>query len=321
MALARAGPSTMGYMAEPVTKAKTLVTDDGVPIDTVHLAKDSDLAIVLAHGFTLSWQRPPVWRIASRLNQLAGVVALDFRGHGRSGGLTTMGDKEIMDLDVAVRYARELGYQRVAAVGFSMGASIALRYAGLVGGGLDAVVSVSSPGWWYYRGTERMRRVHFAVEHRIGRLITRKAYDTRITPEAWDPVPVPPDQAAARIPGIPLLVVHGDEDPYFPVEHAQQIFRAAHEPKELWLLPGYGHAESACRPALTDRIGRWTATAAHAPAAQALAQALAPSPEPALSEMGTDGTEDTAVEAAGATGLPGAGREGYQPEGSGMPSL
>jgi pimeloyl-ACP methyl ester carboxylesterase len=339
VALARAGPPTMGYMAEPVTKAKTLVTDDGVPIDTVHLAKDSDLAIVLAHGFTLSWQRPPVWRIAGRLNQLAGVVALDFRGHGRSGGLTTMGDKEIMDLDVAVRYARELGYQRVAAVGFSMGASIALRYAGLVGGGLDAVVSVSSPGWWYFRGTERMRRVHFAVEHRLGRAVARRLLKTRITPEAWDPVPVPPDQAAALIPGIPLLVVHGDQDPYFPVEHAQQIFRSAHDPKELWLLPGYGHAESACPPELAGRIGAWVAESAHAPVAEALARAAgAGVAEPPAAPIGTQPPEsaiekaETAVEAAGATGRPGpghpdahpngdAGSAGYQPEGSGMPSL
>jgi pimeloyl-ACP methyl ester carboxylesterase len=303
----------MGYVAEPVTKATTLVTDDGVPIDTVHLAQDSDLAIVLAHGFTLSWQRPAVWQIATRLNRMAGVLAFDFRGHGRSGGLSTMGDKEISDLDVVVGYARELGYQRVAAVGFSMGASIVLRYAGLVGGGLDAVVSVSSPGWWYYRGTERMRRVHFAVEHRVGRLITRKAYDTRIMPEPWDPVPVPPDQAAARIQGIPLLVVHGDQDPYFPVEHAQQIFQAAQEPKELWLLPGYGHAETACRPELTDRIGRWAAAAAGAGTAQVLARADEAEAEAEAASTSVTGpppaqeTESkahTAVEAAGATGLP-----------------
>ena len=151
----------MGYMANTVTTAKTLVTDDGVPIDAVHLPQESDLAIVLAHGFTLSWQRPAVWRISTRFNRIAGVVSFDFRGHGRSGGLSTMGDREIRDLDVAVSYARELGYERVAAVGFSMGASIVIRYAGLIGG-LEAAVSVSGPGHWYYRGTERMRRVHFA---------------------------------------------------------------------------------------------------------------------------------------------------------------
>ena len=60
--------------------AATLVTDDGVPIDAVHLpasdrsdpealppperpAGRRDLAIVVAHGFTQSWQRPMLWTI------------------------------------------------------------------------------------------------------------------------------------------------------------------------------------------------------------------------------------------------------------------
>src|ERR1700757_2432056 len=166
-------------MAKPVVAATTLVTEDGVPIDAIHLPGRGDLAIVVAHGFTLSWQRPNVWRIANRFNRLAGVFSFDFRGHGRSGGLSTLGDREINDLDVVVRWARELGYQRVAAVGFSMGASIVLRYAGLVGG-LDAAVSVSGPAHWYFRGTERMRRVHWAVERRIGRMVTKKLLETRV---------------------------------------------------------------------------------------------------------------------------------------------
>jgi pimeloyl-ACP methyl ester carboxylesterase len=151
-------------MTKPVVMASTLVTNDRVPIEAIHMPGNSDLAIVVAHGFTLSWQRPNVWRIANRFNRMAGVLTFDFRGHGRSGGLSTLGDREINDLDVVVRWARELGYQRVAAVGFSMGASIVLRYAGLVGG-LDAVVSVSGPGRWYYRGTRSMRWVHRPVRH------------------------------------------------------------------------------------------------------------------------------------------------------------
>src|SRR5713226_8676587 len=231
-------------MTKPVVTATTLVTEDGVPIDAIHLPGTGDLAIVVAHGFTLSWQRPNVWRIANRFNQMAGVLTFDFRGHGRSGGLSTLGDREIKDLDVVVAYARELGYQRVAAVGFSMGASIVLRQAGLVGG-LDAVVSVSGPGRWYYRGTESMRRVHWAVERRLGRLVARKLLNTRISSGRWDPVPVPPADAAAKIAPVPLLIVHGDKDGFFPVEHARQLYEAANEPKELWVVPGFGHAESA----------------------------------------------------------------------------
>ncbi len=240
----------------PVLKAHTLVTQDGVPIDAIHLPGRKELAIVLAHGFTLSWQRPAVWRIANRLNRTGGVVTFDFRGHGRSGGLSTMGDREIKDLDVAVAYARELGYQRVAAMGFSMGASIVVRYAGLVGG-LDAAVSVSGPGWWYYRGTKPMRRVHWAVERKTGRLVTRTWLKTRVSSIPWDPVPVPPAEAASQISPTPFLVVHGDRDLYFPVEHAERLFGSAREPKELWVVPGFGHAESAINAALTDRIAGW----------------------------------------------------------------
>ena len=256
-------------MTEPVTRACTLVTDDGVPIDAVHLPAGSEpdgreLGIVMAHGFSQNWQVPMVWRVASRLRRSAGVVTFDFRGHGRSGGSSTVGNKEILDLEVAVRYARELGYQHIVTVGFSMGASIVLRHAGLTGG-VDAVVSVSGPGRWYYRGTTPMRRVHWVVEHRAGRLVSRKFLNTRISNDRWDPVPVPPADAAAKIAPTPLLIVHGDEDRYFPVEHAHQLFEAAHDPKDLWVIPGFGHAERDAPPALLDRIAAWARAAATVP--------------------------------------------------------
>jgi len=267
-------------MTKQVTKARTIVTDDGVPIDVAHLPGDGGLAIVLAHGFTLNWQRPTVWRVATRLNRVGGVVTFDFRGHGRSGGVSTLGDREIKDVDVAVAYARELGYERVATVGFSMGASIVLRHAGLIGG-VDAVVSVSGPGWWYYRGTKSMRRVHRAVQHRAGRLVTRTFLNTRISDGRWDPVPMPPAEASALIAPTPLLIVHGDQDGYFPVEHAHQLYEAARDPKELWIVPGFGHAEAGAGPPLLDRIGEWVRTATD-PAADQRVSADPGSPDRSL---------------------------------------
>jgi pimeloyl-ACP methyl ester carboxylesterase len=137
-----------------------------------------------------------------------------------------------------------------------MGGSVVLRHAGLRGG-VDAVVSVSGPGRWFYRGTVPMRRVHFAVESRIGRLFARHFLQTRIASRGWDPEPLPPADAAARISPIPLLIVHGDKDVYFPPEHGHQLYASAREPKELWLLPGFGHAERAMDDKLVDRISAW----------------------------------------------------------------
>jgi pimeloyl-ACP methyl ester carboxylesterase len=290
-------------MTKSVVKATTLVTEDGVPVDAVYLPGPKDLAIIVAHGFTLSWQHPRVWRIANRFNLTAGVIAFDFRGHGRSGGLSTLGDLEVNDLDVVVAYARELGYRRVAAVGFSMGASVVLRHAGLIGG-LDAVVSVSGPGRWYYRGTERMRRVHYAVEHRLGRFVTRHWLNTRINPEGWKLVPVPPAEAAAQIAPVPLLIVHGDQDPYFPPEHARQLYLAAREPKELWLIPGMGHAETATDNDLIDRIARWlnqapTATPVATPAAATPANATPANATPAHATPAAESLDGSGSAAAG----------------------
>ncbi len=247
-------------MSEPVTKTQTLVTDDGVPIEAVHLAGDRSLGFAVAHGFTLHWRWPHVWRVATRLSGHGGVVAFDFRGHGRSGGHSTLGDLEIKDLDVVVRYLRELGYEQVVTVGFSMGASIVLRHAGLVGG-VDAVISVSGPGRWYYKGTPAMRRVHWAVEHKVGRLVSKLVLNTRIQQGRWDPIPLPPADAAALISPTPLLVVHGDRDVYFPSDHAEQLFAAAREPRELWIEQGLGHAESAVSGELLDRMAKWAVAA------------------------------------------------------------
>jgi pimeloyl-ACP methyl ester carboxylesterase len=252
----------------PVVMTVTLVTQDGVPIDAVHLppegrpesaelASGPNLALVIAHGFTMTWQRPMIWKLMRLFNGHAGVVTFDFRGHGRSGGMSTLGDKEIDDVDVAVRYARELGYQRVATIGFSMGGSVVLRHAALHGG-VDAVISVSGPGRWFYRGTVAMRRVHLAAEKRLGRTFTKYVLNTRISPDGWPtPDPMPPAEAAARISPTPVLIVHGDQDIYFPADHGQQLYDAAKEPKELWLIPGFGHAERHTDGALVDRIAAW----------------------------------------------------------------
>jgi pimeloyl-ACP methyl ester carboxylesterase len=107
-----------------------------------------------------------------------------------------------------------------------------------------------------------MRRVHWVIEKRLGRLTGRMLRRTRIAATGWNPVPEPPDAAAPRIAPTPLLVVHGDADLLFPVEHAHALYAAAGEPKQLWIEPGFGHAENAATPELMTRIGDWLAATA-----------------------------------------------------------
>src|SRR4051812_12593133 len=244
---------------DPLSPARvTLRTSDGERLAAVHLDgpdADKSLGVVVAHGFTGSLAKPGLQAVVRALAGHAGVVAFDFRGHGGSTGLSTLGDREILDLDAAVAYARDLGYRRVVTCGWSMGGSVVLRHAALVGG-VDAVVSVSAVSRWFYKDTKPMRRLHWAVETRLGRAVARRLTGTRISGHGWDELPESPTEVAGRISPIPLLVVHGDRDHYFPLEHPQAIYDAAREPKELWLLEGFGHAESAATPEILDRIGR-----------------------------------------------------------------
>lgn len=213
-----------------------LTAEDRVPIDAAHLpgSTPGGLAIVVAHGFTGALERPAVRRAAETFAGAAGVggvVTFSFRGHGRSGGRSTVGDREVLDLDAAVRWARRLGHPAVASVGFSMGGSVVLRHAGRKPAHeeahVDAVVSVSAPARWYYRGTAPMRRVHWAITQPVGRMVSRGLLHTRIHDKDWDPVPVPPVEAVRSIAPTPLLVVHGDRDGYFPLDHPLSLADAA----------------------------------------------------------------------------------------------
>ncbi|MFJ5834795.1 alpha/beta hydrolase [Streptomyces sp. NPDC093089] len=244
-----------------------LRTDDGVRIEAVYEPSGASVtdsavtgtAVVVAHGFTGSADRPAVRRAARVLVERgASVVTFSFRGHGGSGGLSTVGDREVLDLSAAVRWARELGHARVATVGFSMGGSVVLRHAALERGtaaSADAVASVSAPARWYYRGTAPMRRVHWVVTRPAGRLVGRYGFRTRIDRRSWDPVPLSPVEAVPLIAPTPLLVVHGDRDAYFPLDHPRMLAGAGEA--ELWLERGMGHAENAADDELLARLGDW----------------------------------------------------------------
>jgi len=246
--------------------ATALTSPDGLRLSAAHLpaSNGSDTAIVVAHGFGGSWRQERVLRVMEHLAEHAGVIGIDQRGHGRSQGATTLAHDEPLDVEAATSWAHDLGYDRVVTVGFSMGGAVVLRHAALIprsptSRGTDAVVAVSAPAFWFYRGSPPMRWLHRAVMNPAGRAYLRFAMGARVDPTPWpEPPPMPPVDAVARAREnrLPVLIVHGDADAFFPLDHPRALTDAA-PGVQSWIEPGFGHAEGAISIELLRRIGEW----------------------------------------------------------------
>ena len=242
-----------------------LCTDDEIVLTADYYTRVSaGPSYLLAHGFTGSIDRPEVQAVAHRLLERGNsVLAVNFRGHGTSEGLSSIGPDEVHDVTAGLAWlrAKRPGVP-VVTLGFSMGASVVIRQAGLAAqrgaDQPDAVIAVSGPGRWYERGTKPMRRLHFGAETRLGKWLLARAFATRIG-DGWELLPVSPVEVAGDITA-PALIVHGDADPYFPLEHPRMLAGVI-AGATLWIEPGMGHAENATSLELVDRMDEWAHTA------------------------------------------------------------
>lgn len=171
------------------------------------------------------------------------VVMMDVRAQGESGGdMATFGWKERYDT-VSITdalYATEK-VNHLYALGVSMGAAIALQSAA-VEPRIEAV-SAEDPfanlrevsydyagvhaGAWL--GKSLFRPVPMIAMRSVGK------------EGGFRPEDASPERAVAERP-FPVLLICGTRDHTIPCRHARRIYKAARGPKDLWIVPGAGHA-------------------------------------------------------------------------------
>lgn len=263
-------------------ESRTLVTADGVEIAAT-VRGEGPVTVVVAHGFSGGHRHGSHAKILGWFEKHFQVIAIDQRGHGKSGGGCTLGHYEVHDIDAAVKWARELGAANVVTVGFSMGSSGVLRQAALAKSQTqrsefdrdlvvkeipDAVVSIGGPAQWWYRGSTKMKIMHVGVATTWGRWLIRERLGVRLSTNTWpdehapnryEVQPIDPADSAGAWSPNPLLVVHGMADDYFPTEHAHRIVNSTGpaESTTLWLREDMLHAESGTTQPLVDDICQW----------------------------------------------------------------
>lgn len=233
-------------MADALMNHRELLlrTDDGAHIAIDHHFSGNNDAVIVAPGFFQSKGTLTYRRIIRGLRRRYDVVAMDFRGHGRSTGRYTFSSKEAADLDRVARYA-SLHHERLWVLGFSYGGSIALltqyrtpRFAGIICVGSPMDPAQIELEWW--------RKSSF----RSGRRSLERGTGCRIG-SVWSPK-LPAVEAVRLIADIPLCFIHGDEDRIVYPRHSVGLYEAASGLRSLRIIAGGGHAEDLFRTHETE---------------------------------------------------------------------
>ncbi|MEO0559930.1 MAG: methylmalonyl-CoA epimerase [Bacteroidota bacterium] len=177
------------------------------------------------------------------------VIALDFSGHGRSASSSGRPTWDTYT-DDASALIELLDLRDVRLFGFSMGGAIALTTAARHPDRISRIASHATNVQWTTDDVDRMVPAMLAtLDAPDGRWATRLAEThgerwptlirqlvafTRGLPGAWIP-----NEVLATV-SQPTLISAGDEDRYFDVRHAVQLYKVL-PASSLWIAPGIDH--------------------------------------------------------------------------------
>jgi uncharacterized protein len=195
--------------------------------------------ILLCHGIWTG--RRECLPMALRFRQAGyNVLCFDFRAHGMSDGrFTSVGHHETNDVLGAVEYLLrrpEVDARRIGVIGFSMGAAASIQAAAR-SRHIAAVVADSA-----YANFLDAAKYSF---HLVTRVPHFPMAPIAMHWAKWilhvDASRLRPVDVIGQISPRPVLITHGNLDEIVPVRHAYLLFKAAEEPKELWLVPDAHH--------------------------------------------------------------------------------
>jgi fermentation-respiration switch protein FrsA (DUF1100 family) len=210
----RAAPDTAGL---PEAEEHVLSTADGEKVIIWHVPPKPGRPVVLFFPGNGDFLAGRVSRFKGITADGTGLVALSYRGYAGSSGEPS---EHGLLQDAAAAYAFTAARYdpgRIVAWGFSLGTGVATAVAG---------------------------------DRQIGKLILESPYTSTVDVASalLRIVPVSllmrdqfhSDQRIVRV-TVPLLIMHGADDPAIPIQFGERLFALAHEPKQFVRFPGGGH--------------------------------------------------------------------------------
>jgi fermentation-respiration switch protein FrsA (DUF1100 family) len=210
----RTAPAEAGL---PQAEEHVLTTADGEKVIIWHVPARLGRPVVIFFPGNGDFLAGRVSRFRDITADGTGLVALSYRGYAGSSGAPS---EHGLMLDAQAAYeftSARYGADRIVVWGFSLGTGVA---------------------------------VALAAEHPVGKLILEAPYTSTvdIAGAMLRIVPVSllmrdqfhSDRRIAKI-TVPLLIMHGSDDPAIPIAFGERLFAMAHEPKQFVRFPGGGH--------------------------------------------------------------------------------
>jgi uncharacterized protein len=179
--------------------------------------------ILMCHGIgeTIEY-----WLPAQRLLAKHGIATLifDYSGYGKSTGAITTAQCE-RDAVAAFHKLRELMPGRpISILGFSLGSGIATAILPRI----DAHRLILCAAYTSFKEAATTAGI--------------PGFVANLAPRVWD------TEAAMPECSVPVLILHGERDPLFPVKMAEELKAACGDNGELIVVPGLTHNQPFYRP-------------------------------------------------------------------------
>jgi dipeptidyl aminopeptidase/acylaminoacyl peptidase len=191
-------------------------------------------AVVLAHG-TGADRSALLFETEFLAAAGFGVLAFDLPGQGASEGVTRWGVPERQAIGAAVDWlsARaDVDPRRIGGFGASMGAYV-MTQAAVLDRRLRAVTLVAAPNDVVEQNW--LATAKWGLLTQVPNYLALRAYGQSLD--------MKPKDVIGRIAPRPVFILGGEHDGLVPSFMAVQLFAAAGEPKELWIVPGARHAD------------------------------------------------------------------------------
>lgn len=173
------------------------------------------------------------------------VFLPDYSGYGRSQGTPSVAGAQ-QDINSAMEYLlqrTDIDHQRIVVLGQSLGGALSIYYVAHSPYRQNIKALVVESSFTSYVDIVREKLDAHWLTWPIQWLLSLTIDDT------YSPLPV-----VTKISPTPLLIIHGDKDPVVPLHHGQELFAAAVQPKEFWLVAGGAHIEAFRHKANQERL-------------------------------------------------------------------